>query len=480
MGLSAMTPPPPRAVPRPLPGSLLAWLASRLDAVLPAGNPVATLRLALYLGGVACFGGVQLLAPYVRPGLVRHGAILAIVALLFCGLALFTLCCCSAMPGPLRALAPHGRRLAILGFALILPLAVHGAGQLAAVPAGLAQPRHYQNDAVTITSCATDLFLRGRDPYADFSVVDCFTRHGLTGRYTTPLRAGAFAGVAIYPSRPQLEAAFARARAARQQHPREFESYFSYPAGAFLLTAPFVALGWRDLSSFYLVCLLGCYALLAWWSPRRWRPWLLPIALANIALWDQVVSGSSDALDLFLILAAWTTWRRPWLSALLMGAALAARQQSWFFAVFWIVLVVRARGPRAALRQVAVMAAVFGLLNLPFVLHSPQAWFHGVLGPLLDPMFPLGAGLIGLVVHGWLPLGPRGLYSALQLAALGACVLWYARACRRHPGAGLALALVPLAFGWRSLLTYFVALPIYCLWPLLHDLRASPLAAGDG
>ena len=62
--------------------------------------------------------------------------------------------------------------------------------------------------------------------------------------------------------------------------------HFNYPAGSFIFPVPVLALGWHEISLFYLLCLLLTYALLAWWAPRRLRPWLVPMALANLTVWD--------------------------------------------------------------------------------------------------------------------------------------------------------------------------------------------------
>jgi hypothetical protein len=94
-------------------------------------------------------------------------------------------------------------------------------------------------------------------------------------------------------------------------------------------------------------------------------------------------------------------------------------------------------------------------------------------------MFPAGAGIIALGRHGLPALWPHPVYTFLELAALVACVLYYARTCRRQPDTGLVLGLVPLVFAWRSFFVYFFApLPILCLWPLLTDLRRAEAQEG--
>ena len=203
------------------------------------------------------------------------------------------------------------------------------------------------------------------------------------------------------------------------------------------------------------------------------------MAAAHTTLWTTIADGQSNVLDACLILTAWATWRRPWLSALVLGVAVATRQEAWLFTPFYLVLCGCLLGWREATRRLAVIAGVFGLINAPFIALSSHSWLHGVLGPLTDPMFPLGQGAIALATSGVLPLWPRPVYAGLELAALVACLLLYRRLCRRQPGTGPVLALVPVVFAWRSLFTYFyVALPLVCLWVFLAALPAQDGATG--
>jgi len=440
---------------------------------VPDEGPAWNLRLVGYLGGLSCFSAVTVIGRWMRDGLDRHPGTALITLCVVVGLLLFLGACRATTPGPPSRLLAHSRWLVALGLVPVLWLCVFGVGVIAQYPRDLAKPHHYQNDAITNISCAARLALGGRNPYTDFYLVDCLSQHGLNGRYTTPLQAGEYAGIRSYPYYPHagdLRRVFDQAKRLHLQRPAEFESFFSYPAGAFVFVAPFIALGWNDLSSYFLLWIVLAYLWIAWWTPRRLWPWLPALALGNVAVWDEVSGGASDTLDVFLILAGWSLWRRPWLSALLMGAAVTARQQGWFVALFYAILVGRVYGPRALAQRVAIMAAVFGAVNLPYFLPAPGAWVDGVFGPLKDPMFPLGAGLVALGRQDLLPLWPRGVYTALELVALAGAALWYARVCRRHPATGLVLALAPLALAYRSLFTYLMPLATFCLWAVVAAL----------
>lgn len=66
---------------------------------------------------------------------------------------------------------------------------------------------------------------------------------------------------------------------------------------------------------------------------------------------------------MLLLLAAWATWRRLWVSALLMGAAIATRQNAGFFLPFYAVLIGRTDGWRVLVKRGLVIGVVFGVFN---------------------------------------------------------------------------------------------------------------------
>jgi uncharacterized membrane protein len=225
-------------------------------------------------------------------------------------------------------------------------------------------------------------------------------------------------------------------------------------------------------------------ALIAWRAPNRSvRHLALIVVAANAALWPTVISGNTDAQYTLLILLAWATRDRRWLSALALGLAVASRQQAWFYLLFYAVLIARTDGRRELLWRMGIVLGVFGLTNLPYLIASPGPWLAGVLGPMRDPMFPRGSGLVALSAlasgaPGTLPLGPRALYGALELVALLGSLLAYWRTCRAHPGTGLVLAPVALFFAWRSLYSYFLPLSLLALYPALVE-HARPRETGE-
>jgi uncharacterized membrane protein len=120
---------------------------------------------------------------------------------------------------------------------------------------------------------------------------------------------------------------------------------------------------------------------------------------------------------------------------------------------------------KEAVRRLSIAGAVALAINLPFILWDPHAWLSGILAPVVDPMFPMGDGLISLSFASVLPFFPTWVYSILEVSTMFLCLGWYWRVCKKYPEAAIILAFVPLFFAWRSLPSYFYcsAYPLFVL-----------------
>jgi len=441
-------------------GRLLRFAVTPLDG--EKGNASAA-PIAAYLGGLLCFAVAPLCE---RLGIPFSGA--PALLCLIGGLICFFLSCRTA--GSRAGWRAPIRWVLAIELAGLLVVALFSLEAIGRYPRDLGRPNRFWTDAIAMMDCAAQLTVQGHNPYRDLYQVDCFTHLHLDGRFGTPLLAGRFAGEPDHIPRYLVIQTFEVARRHHVQHPAEFESYPNYPAGAFLLPAPFLAPGWVTLDAFYLGCAVAAYLLLALSAPRRRWPWLVLLALGNLNLWAYAVRGFDEAPVVLLMLVAWMLGRRPIFSAVALGLAVATRQDAWTFALFYLVWAGRNEGRRAVIGRAATVGPVFALVNAPFAISSPADWFNGVFGPLKDPLLPAGIGLVGLRQSSGLPLWPHTTYTVLMLLALAAALWYYGRICRQHPHVALVLAVVPLLFAWRSLFVYFFSsLPILCLWPLLRD-----------
>ncbi len=252
-------------------------------------------------------------------------------------------------------------------------------------------------------------------------------------------------------------------------------SQFSYPAGSFLFDVPAMALGlhhavvdWMDLLA-WLVSGVLLFALL----PASLR-WLSALVVLTPALLGSFSSGETDAMFVpFLILAVWR-WDRfgqdrqaglaRWVGPIALGLACTIKQTPWFclpFLVIGVFLESRRAGRPAthvALRYLLTVVAVFGAVNLPFVIWQPGAWLHGTVIPVFGGLVADGQGLVSLATH-----GVTGGVDLIMLSVAGglalvtvvtAFALWYPHLKRIW----LLLVPIPLFFTPRSLSSYLIDL----------------------
>jgi uncharacterized membrane protein len=80
-------------------------------------------------------------------------------------------------------------------------------------------------------------------------------------------------------------------------------------------------------------------------------------------------------------------------------------------------------------RYLGIVVATFAAVNLPFIIWSPRAWWHGTLTPLTQPLIADGQGLVSLALHGLTGGVNMTLLTYASafayLALLVAFVAWY-------------------------------------------------------
>lgn len=321
----------------------------------------------------------------------------------------------------------------------------------------------YSNDGTSLDANAAALLVQGRNPYTDSNILHLVRQFPIEPYWTTPLRAGQFANRLEYPSMSELRSVLDTDLKAG--HAPEFESKVSYPALSFLTLVPFIWLNIYNVLAFYLLCYVGL-VFIAWKVARpALRPWILLLSVANVSMLGSVVSGNLDIFYALLIVLAWLLRHRGWWSAIFLGLALASKQLAWFFIPFYVIMVWRQYNGMEVVRRLTIAAAFALAINLPFILWNPHAWLAGVMAPIADPMFPMGAGLISLSSTPLLPAFPQVVYDVLEVGTMLAAFVWYWRICKKHPEAAMLLAVIPLFFAWRSLPSYFYcsAFPIFLL-----------------
>ncbi len=279
----------------------------------------------------------------------------------------------------------------------------------------IATSRFFYTDSAAFNQLATQLLVKGHNPYA----------------------------ATFKPAMLQLN------------HAADFWTYtmngghvdrVSYPAGSFVIQAPFQLLGLHHLGAEWLDLLAWLVAAVILYVVSPWHAkWLSPLLLLTSVFTFTLVHGGTDALFVpFVMLAAlrWDDfvtrlgprWTR-WLGPVALGVACSIKQTPWFVVPFFMVgiaLEANHHGVpviKTVLRYAGLAALPFAAINLPFFIWSPSQWLHGTFLPLTQPLVPDGQGLVSLATHGLVrvvhPTYLQATGALLMVALLAAFVEWY-------------------------------------------------------
>jgi len=378
----------------------------------------------------------------------------------------------AALPAVRHTALSVRRSLGVIALASLTGLSILGVYNAGLSVRAIVLAHPYGNDGAVLDLYGAHQILHGRNPYLKTNIAKALAALNAPATTTTPLMAGQFLGARAYPSPTEIQRVFDNALIYRPHTiPPEFESKYDYPAGSILFILPFVALGLSDMRFLYALALILMGVYLWRRLPERVRLVAPLFLLANVPLMMLQASGQPDPLYGLPLLIGYAEWRRSRVSPLAMGVAAGTKQLAWFFLPFYFILIWRRFGWREALRRAGIITGIFLLMNGPFILWSPGAYFDSIATPMVEPMFPLGVGLIAIfVVHG-LPTVPKVMFTLLEGASwVGG---WVTTACARYltPAVGVALAALPLFFAWRSLVSYFYLIPILALGVILTENR---------
>ncbi|MCX7911608.1 MAG: hypothetical protein N2506_01395 [Dehalococcoidales bacterium] len=360
----------------------------------------------------------------------------------------------------------------IIGLVMLLVGLTVGLGQLASYDRGSDFSRLMDslnrvfgyNDATALCHQAAENLLQGKNPYVEANVVSAMLRfQGATDKLT-PLREGRFADSFPYPSAEELERLWQEAAQDPGHIPVEVESKFNYPAGSFLLPAPFIWLGVRDMRIIYLILLLPALCCVAAKVPRGYRTVFVFALIASLELWNSLAAGETGFLYFPFLLLAWVLYPRHRItSAICMAIAVATKQIAWFLLPFYLILILRTDGFRRLLLAAGTIGGIFVAANIWFFARDPVLWLNSIFAPVLGRLFPLGVGIITIVTGGLVDIRSPLVFSILEYVIFAGGIVWYWFSCRRYPNSALVLGILPLFFAWRSLWSYFFYVDIIML-----------------
>lgn len=291
----------------------------------------------------------------------------------------------------------------------------------------------YHVDAVTVPHVAAQQLLAGHNPYATFDLPAALAQFGIDPDLVTHYEDGSVV------------------------------RSLDYPALNFLLVTPFIALGVTDIRWIYLAEIIALVLILFRKVRIPWRPLVSAGVVGNTVIVRQNILAGVDPTWWALMTLAWVFVESRWLSPIAVGLAVASRQTAWFAVPFYLLAIWKRNGRPEAFRRTAILAIVALVLNLPFMIDSPKAFFDGVSAPMLGALPPDGVGFVRLGLNGPFPLLPRGVYGAVAAVSCVAllAVLW--RFWRMMPIGAVIFPFVPLYLAWRSLQNYFGSIPLLAM-----------------
>lgn len=336
--------------------------------------------------------------------------------------------------------------------------------------------QNYWNDVISFNAANAQAVLNGRNPYTDNANFLPTLIH-YSAAPPTPIQGPIFGYGYQYPLQTRV---FAIDRA-YLSNPGAYASAFdpatlhSYPALSFLLVIPLIALG-QNILWLHLLAYLGLFIWLVRLAPEGQRGWVAFAAAAALSIPLNTLMIDTEIICLVFLLVAWHYRERRWISAIALGLGCAFKQYCWLFVPFLLLDALLRHGWREALKRGAIVGGVFLTPNLPFIVMNPQAWLTSVFLPISAPLFPQGMGLVTLSLGRLLPGWPPLLYAVAEILALAGAIWLLIRFRNEFRESVLLLALIPLAFAFRSPPNYFAVLPWMALYAMLMLSRKQAAA----
>jgi len=219
-------------------------------------------------------------------------------------------------------------------------------------------------------------------------------------------------------------------------------NHLHHLAGAFVLAAPFAALGASALQNVFWIPM---FFVAVWVETRDSRralelAWLV-LALSPAVIHDIVTGTGYASNAIAVVLGLWwlTRTRHRDLAAAAWGVALASRANFLLLVPIACGWLREHVGPHAALRAAAIVSATVALLTLPFYLHDPQAFTPLEAADRLLRFGALAPHLGGALIASTAALAVALSFGAMDAAALFRRCAWV----QAFPAAvGLALSCV--------------------------------------
>lgn len=239
----------------------------------------------------------------------------------------------------------------------------------------------------------------------------------------------------------------------------------SYPALSLFAYIPSQYLGLSPTGTILPLYVLPALIIFFIYSREKYRLLsLFPvfILLLNPSYLIQTGLGYPDIVWVIFMLISIYFYRKPVVSGLAMGLALAVKQIPWVAFPFFLIFIYRESGKKAAAMWAFFAAIAFLMPNLSYLLNNPASFFQAIISPGFVPLMGIGFGPSQLGFLGMLPLS-RGFFTTLVACIAISCVILYVVYYEKLKFAFLAFPLIIFLFNYRFLLDYEIFWPVIAL-----------------
>lgn len=247
----------------------------------------------------------------------------------------------------------------------------------------------------------------------------------------------------------------------------------SYPALSFLIFIPSFLIGANP--DIELVLFLFLLILLIIENMRaKHLTYLVPFIVALIFFDVNVIifsfHGITDIIWVTFTALSFIYFRKYKLSGVFFGIAISLKQTPIFLLPFFLYFLYREIGFKKMLKFSMVTVSIFFLINLPFIVWNPAAYFMDILSPESAQIIGIGFGPSQLSFAGYYPQLARPFFDSLMLSFIILLVLLYITKYKNLKFAFPIFPILILIFNYRVLENYFIYWPLIAL-PFLGEMK---------
>ena len=305
-------------------------------------------------------------------------------------------------------------------------------------------------DEFALDYYSAHLFLGGSNPYLPSNTANVYsfltTPNGFQYSQTTPYLSGGFV------------------------------TNLTYPALAFLSFIPANLMG--NYPTLTLLPLYTIPPLIIYWAYLKndlKSVAIIPVflILLNPSYLVQVSLGYPDIIWVIFTAASIFYYRKPGISGLMMGLAMAVKQIPWLLVPFLFIFIFRESGKKASIKWIALAFLAFFMVNAHFIIENPAYFFRSMAGPEIQQLIGIGFGPSQFAFLDLIPIS-KEFFTFMVLAFFIVGTASYIAYYKNLKYAFLAFPIIIFLFNYRLLLSYVL------FWPIIAFMMPSIMGRHTG